>query len=407
MPVLLTRARPVYELGLGVCVFLFLPLLTLLTRGAAALEGVAGLLALGLAAPAGLTPWRRLRQPAALFAALLLWGLASALWAIQPQRALLIDARLFGLFAAGLALMAAVPEIAAPARLVAWFCAGLTLALVLTVVQYATLGALTGPFVAQIFVEPRLDQVEAGLVLLLAPLTAALALRRQVAATALVAVGTLAVIFLLVGETARIGFVLGIGAAVPVYLRRRAFTRTAAALAALLVLVAPLVFPALIHVGPVARWAHTMKISVWHRLEIWSFVGAHIARRPMLGWGLDASRAIPGGSAPTPEGAPWLPLHPHNGALQIWLELGAPGALLFALFVARLWAGLGTAPWPPLYAAAASASLVAAFVIALGSYGLWQEWWIGSEFLALFLILVMARLAGSSAATPPHGLRHR
>ena len=32
-------------------------------------------------------------------------------------------------------------------------------------------------------------------------------------------------------------------------------------------------------------------------------------------------------------------------------------------------------------------------VIALGSYGIWQEWLIGTEFLTLFLVLVMARLA--------------
>ena len=42
---------------------------------------------------------------------------------------------------------------------------------------------------------------------------------------------------------------------------------------------------------------------------------------------------------------------------------------------------------------AVGGSLVAALIVALGSYGAWQEWWIGTEFLALFLILVMARLA--------------
>ena len=34
---------------------------------------------------------------------------------------------------------------------------------------------------------------------------------------------------------------------------------------------------------------------------------------------------IPGGDAPIPEGYPgqtMLPLHPHNAALQLWLELG-------------------------------------------------------------------------------------
>ncbi|HEV2189070.1 MAG TPA: hypothetical protein VGR70_17805, partial [Stellaceae bacterium] len=95
---------------------------------------------------------------------------------------------------------------------------------------------------------------------------------------------------------------------------------------------------------------------------------------------------------PTPEGPPWLPLHPHNGALQIWLELGLPGALLFAGFVARLWLSLARAPWPRLFAAAAGGSLCVAQIVGLAAYGLWEEWWIGTQFLVLFLILVMSRV---------------
>jgi hypothetical protein len=49
--------------------------------------------------------------------------------------------------------------------------------------------------------------------------------------------------------------------------------------------------------------------------------------------------------------------------------------------------------WPPLYAAAAGSSLVTALIVGFGSYGVWQEWWIATEFLTLFAILVMARLA--------------
>ena len=43
--------------------------------------------------------------------------------------------------------------------------------------------------------------------------------------------------------------------------------------------------------------ADAFKDSAGHRLEIWHFAGQRIAERPLLGWGLDASRAIPGGNA--------------------------------------------------------------------------------------------------------------
>jgi exopolysaccharide production protein ExoQ len=398
----LSRARPAFEFGLDLCVFAFLPLLTLFSRAAAPLAAVAGVCAFGLATPGGLASWRRLWKPAALFAALLAWGLLSTLWAVAPARSLVMTLRLLGLFAVGLSLVAAVPALAAPQRLVAWFCAGLVLALCLTLIQYETMGALTQPFIEQPFYEPRLNQVENGFVLLALPLVALLALQRRFIAAALFAVA----IDRLVGDAAQLAFVVGIGAAILVYLQRRWVVRMAAGLAALVVIMAPLVFPQLIRLGDAQRWANALKpLSVWHRLEIWSFVGARIAERPLLGWGLDSSRAIPGGSALTPGGVPWLPLHPHNVTLQIWLELGVPGAVLFVLLIGGLWLALGRAPWPRLYAAAAGGSLAAGFIVALGSYGLWQEWWIGSEFLALFLILAMGRL--SSTATPPRGLRHQ
>jgi len=388
-----SRARSAFELGLDLCVFLYLPVLALTPLGVTPLAAAAGLCAFGLAAPGGVAAWRPLRAPALLFAALLAWGLVSALWAVDPQRSLLIAARLAGLFAVGLSLMAAAPAVAAPERLLAWAAAGLVLALVLAGVQYATLGALTRSFLRHAFNEPRLNQVQNGFALLVLPLAATLALRRERAAAVLIAALTVTMIFLLVGDAERVAFVAGLGAAALAYLSRRWLARFAAIAAAIVISTAPLTFPALIHIEAVQRWAQAQKQSVEHRLEIWQFASARIAERPLGGWGLDSSRSIPGGTVPTPEGAPTLPLHPHNVTLQIWLELGLPGAALFAVFIVRLWLALGAAPWPPLYAAAAAGSLAAAFTVSLGSYGLWQEWWIGSEFLTLFLILVMARLA--------------
>ncbi len=87
----------------------------------------------------------------------------------------------------------------------------------------------------------------------------------------------------------------------------------------------------------------------------------------------------------------------------MWLELGFPGALLFAGFIARLWLGLASATWPRLFAAAAGGSLCVAQAIGLAAYGLWEEWWIGAQFLMLFLILVMGRLAGQPMPETPRG----
>ncbi|HWD59624.1 MAG TPA: O-antigen ligase family protein [Stellaceae bacterium] len=391
-----SRARPLFELGLDICAFVFLPLLVLAARGAAPLVAVAGLCALGIAAPVGALAWRRVRGLAALFAAVVLWGLASALWAIDPARSMLIALRLLGMFAAGLALIAAAPEIRAPTRLTRCLFAGFVLALALAIVQYRTGGALTGPFMRRGFIQPQLNNIEDGFGMVLPPLCTALWLRRQRWLAVPLAVATVAMICLLVGDAARIAFFLGLAAALPLYFWRATLARLAVAVAVVLTLAAPLVFPPLAGIAAVRHEAQSLKSSVWHRLAIWSFVGGRIAEKPAFGWGLDSSRAIPGGDRPIPEGYPWqtlLPLHPHNAPLQLWLELGVPGAVLFALVAAAVWRALGAAAWPRPYAAAAGASLVTGLVVGLGSYGVWQEWWISTQFLTLFLILVMARTA--------------
>ena len=404
----LIAARAWFELGLDFCAFLFLPILTLASKGAAPLAIAAGLCGLGLAAPKGRAAWRRVRGFALIFAALLVWGVLSSLWAVNPSRSLVMALRLAGMFVAGLALTAAAPEIASARRLIAWLCAGVALALALTLVQYASNGLLSAPFATRGFIEPALNHVEDGFGFVLLPLVVALLRQRRSVVAGVLAAVTVAVIFVLVGDAARIAFVVGVAAAAPIYFWRRGVVRLAAIGSVLVILAAPLIFPPLAGLDAARQRAEAVKFSLWHRLEIWSFVGGRIAERPLLGWGLDSSRAIPGGSAETPEHRQWLPLHPHNAPLQLWLELGVPGALLFALFAARLWLALGAMPWPRLYAAAAGGSLVTALVVALGSYGIWQEWMIGSEFLTLFLILAMDRPGLSSAAAhPPDRCRSR
>jgi O-antigen ligase len=390
------RARAASELGLDICVFLFLPILVLASRGAAPLVAVAGLCAFGLLTDNLSAAWWRVRRLAPFFVALVVWGLVSSLWAIEPRRSLLIALRLTGLFAAGLALIAASSEIRAPRRLVACLLAGFVLSLPLAVVQYTTDGVLTAPLARRAFIEPTLNTIEDGFGLLLPPLCATLFLRCQRIAAAVLGLPTVAVIFLLVGDAARIAFILGVAAAVPLYFRRKWVTRAAAIASVAFILTAPLALPPLAGIAPVSDDAQEVKFSAWHRLEIWSFVGGKIAEKPVFGWGLDSSRAIPGGTdviPDAPSGQQWLPLHPHNAALQLWLELGAPGAFLFALFVAWVWLALEKATWPPLYAAGAGSSLVTTLIVGFGSYGVWQEWWIATEFLTLFAILVMARLA--------------
>jgi len=162
------------------------------------------------------------------------------------------------------------------------------------------------------------------------------------------------------------------------------------------ILTAPVPLPSLARHPGLFAAVDAFKESAGHRLLIWRFAGERIAERPVFGWGLDASRSVPGADVEARPGEKFLPLHPHDWALQAWLELGAPGALLLALFVGWLWLRLASAPWPRLYRAAAGGSLTVVSGIAGAGWGIWQEWWLGTLALALFATLAMARVAESA-----------
>ena len=370
-------------------------------HGVAPLAAAAGLCAGGLVLTNPPDHFAALRLPASCLLALWLWGLASALWSIDLQRSLILDMRLAGLFAAGLALAAAAERVAAPQRLAMFLVGGTALGLVLTWYDLASGGGLTDRISVRGFGPFRLDQIAIGLAILAMPVAAWLIQRGRVAMALLAAAVIVGTIALLHDVTAKAALAAGLPMAALIYWRPRIVARVAAGLCALFILTAPLTLAKLERIPGLFAAADSFKMSAGHRLLIWSFTGERIAERPLLGWGLDASRAIPGGNTEIRPGQNWLSLHPHDAALQVWLELGLPGAVLFALLLAVFWLRLDRLPGSRFYLAAAGGALTAALAPLFAAYGVWQEWWIGTLALALFLTLVMARAVAPRGATPP------
>src|SRR5690606_39588022 len=107
------------------------------------------------------------------------------------------------------------------------------------------------------------------------------------------------------------------------------------------------------------------------RVGYWGRAADLTASEPILGWGLDASRMF----------SPGIRLHPHDAALQVWLELGLVGAFAAAIVWGMTFARIAR-PRPGLVAGAQAAAATAYFVIGAVSFGVWQGWWLARGALA-------------------------
>ncbi|MCC7045410.1 MAG: O-antigen ligase family protein [Alphaproteobacteria bacterium] len=330
-------------------------------------------------------------------------GLVSAAWSLMPGESALRALKLLGLVGGGLAVFVAArgPARPDPRHALAAILLGLAIAAGLAMTDrfllFEVLDDLEPGF------QPRHGFYSRGAtVMLLFAVLTTIGLDRRgqrwIAAAIYLGIGALVAVKFRSGAAA---MVWSLGGAV--YLAwcatQGCWRQGFALLLAGFCLVAPVVVLAVPAPDPIHAANRALPGSWSHRIVIWQFAAKRIAERPVLGWGLDASRKIPGGREtiawqmdPDPRDpgdrmsvVQVMPLHPHSLALQVWLELGAIGALALAalawLLVTRAGAG-----------GAGSVALVyAGMAISNVSYGAWQTWWLAT------LMLVAAAAASVSA----------
>ncbi len=332
-----------------------------------------------------------LRAPLALvLAALLLWAAATTLWSPDPTRAIRLLFSVFAIVLGGALLLAGGRSVNDDGRrqLENALMGGGLLFLALALVEGATSGAILRGLRGEIAVE-ALSRGSAILAILL-PLYALVFQRRfgAMPGLAIAALGLVALL-LLPMFAAFIAGVFALLVALAVRAAPRSAARALAIGGALLILLAPLLANTLADPEMVKAALPGLPTNFLHRFHIWSFAGERILDRPLLGWGLDAARGLPGGDRMAGLQSV-LPLHPHNAALQVWVELGAIGAILATgvwLLVCRR---LGRTGWTGVAPAAGAASMAAWFAVAHLSYGIWQNWWLALPWVvaALFTATV-------------------
>lgn len=383
----LLEAAPGPVLAVFAAMAVLVPVLS--QRGMVAALALAGLVSFSLHVKARRAVWPTVRNSMPLRAAALYvaWSALSVGWALAPDLAAHQAAQLAGGLLCLALLLAVTAELAvAERRLIGM---GVVAGVLLGTAMLALDGFTGMPLQHLLHSRPGtlpghfLNKGLVTVVLLAWPAALHLwQLGRRACAALLLSVVSVAV-FPQDSSTAALALGCGIVAAVLTRLGGRA----ALWLIGLALIGGTVAMPLVVKPLRIWFWEHLDLMSWWsahHRLHIWSFVVERIADKPWLGWGLEASRAMPDFGWPSWQGHDRvIPTHPHNNILQTWMELGAVGvALLVGAMLIPLRRALTLSWGQRIFAAGAWAATVAA---AVPGYGAGQSWW-------LFTVLAQAVL---------------
>ena len=354
--------------------------------------------------------YRRIFRQNVLFLILPAFAVLSSLWATVPENAAITGAKLLGYFLAAVAVVVVVDRLSDAKRrsVLIWAAVGLVTADLIVWLDVGMAGALSGLFKQAPFSTNFYSRGAAISACALLPIAVGLFRMSGSRQAFVFAAISLATVLVLANEAARLAAVLGVLVYVAVRWRGVLFWPVI-----LLPLVAGILSPTFfaneLSNSQLCSLFNSKK-SAAHRLFIYQFSSRKIFEKPLLGWGMDSSRSIPGGNMMAQiydcryqEGPPithnmgeQIPLHPHNAALQVWLELGAVGVVIFVgllgTLIVRWQRGFASGPGRPLIAGL----LTAIFLMYSISFGLWQSWLI---FALILLCAIVRALRGHGSET--------
>lgn len=347
----------------------------------------------------------RIDRPLLVIVSLLLcWSALSLIWTIKPADAApkFVTVAAFGLMVAA-TLMFSPPMVEHQRHTLRRFIiAGTGFGLMILLIEMSTAGWISQSILGKVSIhgstKGMFGPASSVVLLLIWPSVAILWRSMPAAALGLIGMGFFAS-YILPGTSAAIAYSIGTVFFFAALLAHRGaawFLASAVALGILIAPFVPQIAPAL-DPSTIRAQSSSNNASLLHRLDIWALTISKVGDRPLIGWGFNASRNVPEGDAHyylrnrsgTVVGqGNRLPLHPHNGSLQAWLELGLPGALGFAALFALTALRTGRQT-EPASAAAALGAVGAAVPIWLLSFGIWQSWWMSVLTLTVLLFVSM------------------
>lgn len=125
------------------------------------------------------------------------------------------------------------------------------------------------------------------------------------------------------------------------------------------------------------------------RIELWDFVARKALESPWYGWGIESTRHIDNFDSAKIFYSTTRIIHPHNFALQLWIELGILGALSGAAFIMLCIKNILIINKKQLPFIIAGFTTI--LIINLVGYGIWQGWLVGIEFMTILIFIVMRK----------------
>jgi len=366
-----------------------------------------------IAGAAGIAAWAKEGRPRLpvdrrlilLLAALAVWAAMTAAWAFVPVDALALVAKLVAIAVAGLGVMFAAGRLEAEHRasaenaLAVGMIAGLAAFAVGFVYARATGDSLWGSYKTDPLTTLKTGAVVLGLVAW--PAAAAAWRRGWRLATGIVGLAVYVAGALVSSGTALVAPLVGLAGFAVVRLWGRRGAWFLAAVSVVAALTAPQVLSSRTFQDTMAGLVAAAPSSASHRLKIWDFVAGKIDEKPLLGWGMDGSRWIPKDHRRLGPETEILPLHPHNAFLQVRVELGVPGAVIFALLLGAFFAGVVGAVGDRFAGAVMAGTASAYLTVASVSYGIWQNWWVAFGWVLAVLTATVLRPPSIDAGSRP------
>ncbi len=326
--------------------------------------------------------------------------LISFIWSITPKDSFTCALGMVALTGGALIAGNACKVMPAPtARTAKWFAGSLLIACLLVMLELLPGGGLVQMFMMltgnedSYFLDKTINRSLCALAMLVWPAMLGLRNAGYTKAAWLVVLPFVALpVFVLHSLSAKMGVVAG----AMVWAMVARFPQSLPKALRFLVPAMLLLWPAAFSLGQNAltgsSYYERLPVSSQHRVEIWHFTLGKVAEKPLLGWGMNTARSIPGHADFNEHGRTNMPLHPHNSVMQVLLEQGIIGLLLSVAAVALLLRRWQQAVTAPGLREAAGASALAYIAIGFTAFGLWQTWWVATGLMTFILLIYFSAI---------------